>query len=351
MTKSLRDVRRLALGLVLIAISSGVLLLSDWQRGAKTAERLPRVAIFQFSSQAMLDEGIHGMLDALRDHGYEDGRTMSLQRFNAENDLPTANSIARELTGGRFDYIFTVSTNCLQAVAKANREGRVKHVFGVVANPVETGVGISPKDPFDHPRNMVGIGTLAPVGELMETAKRMNPRLKRIGLPWNPSQSNSETYTRIARAAAPRLGIELLEGTVDATPAVGEVVASLATRGADAILTTGDLTVSLAMGAVAAEGRRAGIPVFATQPSAAKQGALLAMGGDYYLIGRETGDLAARVLGGEDMNRIPILYRLPKVLVINRTALDKMKAVWTFPPDVLGIAEDASAAAPPTCLQ
>jgi putative tryptophan/tyrosine transport system substrate-binding protein len=346
MTESLKDVRRLALGLVLIAVSAGVLLLSDWQRGARTGDRLPRVAIFQFSSQAILDEGIHGMLDALRDHGYEDGRTMMLQRFNAENDLPTANSIARELTGGRFGYVFTVSTNCLQAVAKVNREGRAKHVFGVVANPVEAGVGISSKDPLVHPRNMVGIGTLAPIVELMETAKRMNPRLKRIGLPWNPSQSNSETYTRIARAAAPRLGMELMEGTVDTTPAVGEVVASLAARGAEAILTTGDLTVSLAMGTVVAEGHRAGIPVFATQPSAAAQGALLAMGGDYYLIGRETGDLAARVLSGEDMNRIPILYRLPKVLIINRAALGKLKAVWTFPPDVLAVAKDASASAP-----
>ncbi len=60
--------------------------------------------------------------------------------------------------------------------------------------------------------------------------------------------------------------------------------------------------------------------VFAALPFAAARGALLAMGGDYYLIGRATGDLAARVLGGEDMSRIPILYRLPKLLVINRTA-------------------------------
>ena len=346
MNGSWRIMRRLGLGLGLIAISAAVLLLSDWQRGTRPPATLPRVAVFKFSSQAILDEGVRGLLDSLRDHGYEDGRTMRLQHFNAENDLPTATSIARELTTGRFDYVFTVSTNCLQAVAKANREGRVKHVFGVVANPVEAGVGINAKDPLDHPKNMVGIGTLAPIGELLQTMKRMNPRLKRVGLPWNPSQSNSETYTRIARLEAPRLGLELLEGTVDATPAVGEVTASLIARGAEAILTTGDLTVSLAMGAVVAEGRRARIPVFATQPTAAAQGVLLAMGGDYYLIGRETGDLGARVLGGEDVSRIPILYRLPKVLIINRSAIGKLKAGWEFPPDVLAVAKDASAPAP-----
>ena len=59
------------------------------------------------------------------------------------------------------------------------------------------------------------------------------------------------------------------------------------------------------------------------------------MGGDYYMIGRETGDLAARVLRGEDMSRMPIVYSLPMVLVINRAGLSKLKDTWTFPPDVL----------------
>ncbi len=332
-----QNARRLASGITLIAVSAAILLLSD--SGNKPTAHLPRVAVFQFSSDAVLQDGVRGLLDALRDHGYVDSRTILLQQFNAENDVPTMASIARELTGGRFDFVFTVSTNCLQAVAKANSAGRVKHVFGIVANPLAAGVGINPNNPLDHPKNMVGIGTLVPLGELLELAKRMNPRLKRVGLPWNPSQSNSETYTRLARSAAPPLGIELLEGPVEATPAVGEVVASLVARGAEAILATGDLTVSLAIDAVIAEGHRAGVPVFAALPFAAARGALVAMGADYYMVGRETGDLAARVLGGEDMGRIPILYSLPKLLVINRSGIGKLKDVWTFPPDVLAIAK------------
>ena len=347
MQPSWHVIRRLGVGLVLIAAAAAVLLISDWNRGRRPTAGLPRVAIFQYSSQIILDEGIRGMLDALHDHGYIEGRTIQLQRFNAENDLPTANSMARELTGGRFDYVFTVSTNCLQTVAKANREGRVKHVFGVVADPVGAGVGINPKDPLDHPTNMVGIGTLAPVGELLAMAKRMNPQLKRVGLPWNPSQSNSETYTRIAREAAPRLGMDLLEGTVDATAAVGEVVASLVGRGAEVILTTGDLTVSLAIDTVVAEAAKGGVPVLSTQPDTAARGVLLALGGDYYQIGRETGDLAARVLGGENMGRIPVQYTLPMKLSINHGAALKLKGGWVFPPDVLAKAKEETRGFPP----
>ncbi len=341
MTGTYSIVRRLAMGISLVAACALLLLWSDANRARNPGKRMPRVAVFQYSSQAILDEGVTGLLDALRDHGYVDGQTMRLQRFNAENDLPTSNSIARELTGGRFDFVFTVSTNCLQAVAKANERGQVKHVFGVVADPVGAGVGINASNPLDHPPNMVGIGTLVPVGELLAMAKRLNPQLKRVGLPWNPSQTNSEIYTRMARAAAPGLGLELIEGNVDATPVVGEVVASLVGRGAEAILTTGDLTVSLAIDAVVAAARRGRIPVFATQPGLTTHGVLLAMGGDYYLIGRETGDLAARVLSGEDMSRIPIVYSLPMLLMINRSATIGLRQSWTFPPDVLAKAREA----------
>lgn len=352
MEQSWHIVRRLGMGLVLIAAAAAILLISDWNRGKRPAASLPRAAIFQYSSQSILDEGVRGMLDALRHHGYVEGRTIQLQKFNAENDLPTANSVARELTGGRFDYVFTVSTNCFQAIAKANRDGRVKHVFGVVADPAAAGVKLNPKDPFDHPKNMVGVVTLAPLGELMEIAKRMNPQLKRVGLVWNPSQANSEAYTQIAREAASRLGLDLLEATVDSTPAVGEAVASLVAKGAEALINTPDLTVMIAIDVEVSEGVKGGVPVFSTQPDTASRGVLLAIGGDFYEVGRETGDLAARVLGEEDMSRMPVQYSVPLRLVINRRVMPRLESAWTFPTDILAKAEEVSdgparATAPP----
>ena len=342
MERPWRILRRLALGFFLMTVAAALLLISDIGRGKRTAATLPRVAVFQYSTQPIMDEGVRGILDSLRDHGYIKDRTMQLQLFNAENDMPTLNSIAQELTGGRFDYVFTVSTNCLQAIAKANKDGRVKHVFGIVADPIGAGVGINPNDPLDHPKNMVGIGSLAPIQDILAIMKTMNPQLKRVGLPWNHSQSNSETYTKAARAAAPKLGIDLLESNVDSTAAVGEVVASLIAQDAEAILVTGDLTVSLAVDAVVSEALKGGAPVFSTQPDTITRGVLLALGGDYYQIGRDTGDLAARVLGGEDINRIPVQYILHMKFVINRRFAPKLKGSWVFPKDVLAKAKDVT---------
>jgi putative ABC transport system substrate-binding protein len=134
----------------------------------------------------------------------------------------------------------------------------------------------------------------------------------------------------------------LLEGTVDSTPGTGEVVASLLGRGAEVILITGDLTVSLAIDAVVAEASKGGVPVISTQPEMVARGALIALGGDYYQIGRDTGDLAARVLGGEDMNRMPVIYSTPTKLAVNRNAAAKLKSAWVFPSDVLAKAAEAN---------
>src|SRR5262249_30619670 len=163
------------------------------------------------------------------------GGTIRIRRYNAEGDAATSNTIARAIVGGDDELVITLSTPSLQAVAGANREARRPHVFGLVSDPVAAGVGISRDDPRTHPPYMVGLGTMQPVAEGFRMARRLAPRLARVGVAWNPSESNSEACTKIARAVCKELGIELLEANVDGTAAVGEAVAALVGRGAEAV--------------------------------------------------------------------------------------------------------------------
>jgi putative ABC transport system substrate-binding protein len=295
--------------------------------------------VFQFNSVKLLDDGVRGLRDRLRELGYEHGRSIVIDQYNAENDMATANSIARQITSGDYGYVITVSTNCLQAVAGANQAGRVKHIFGAVADPLIAKVGISPTNPLDHPKQLVGIGSLMPAGEIMQAAREFNPRIRRFGLPWNPSQSNSQRFTEMARDAAAKMNVELLEAAVDNTAAVGETVSSLVSRGAEAILVLGDLTVALGIDAVVAEARKGHIPVLSVMPDAVPHGALYASGPDYYQIGKQMGDLAARVIKGEDTTKIPIIYELPKGYAVNLKSLAGLKDEWRIPPEVIAKAK------------
>jgi putative ABC transport system substrate-binding protein len=324
-------VKRLWLGVVLIVAASAFLLLSD----TKQASSVPHVAVLQFSSMQALDDGARGLFDYLKEHGYDGANRAVIERFNAENDVATSNAMAKEITSGKYQFVISISTNCLQAVANANREGKARHLFGIVADPLAAKVGINPKDPADKPKHMTGIGSLMPVDEIMEVARQMNPRVRRFGIPWNPSQANSLRYMQLAREAAAKMNVEILEGSVDNSAIVGEVTSSLIARGADVIVVIGDVTVGLAIDSVIAQSKKGKIPVIGALPDYVRRGSLFAAGADFYQVGRQMGEVAVRMFQGEDTAKIPIIYSLPKQYGVNLTALDGLRDHWQVPADLL----------------
>jgi putative tryptophan/tyrosine transport system substrate-binding protein len=332
-------VRHLWLGLALIAAAAGVLLFSDWNQRQAANGSLKRVAILQHASQAALDEGIEGILDALAEHGFVDGKTIALQRFNAENDLPTANAIARELVNGGYDLVITASTLSMQTVANANQSGKVKHVFGIVADPFSAGIGVSKEKPLEHPKHLAGIGSMVPVEKAFALAKQLNPSLKTVGMVWNAAESNSRAYTLAARDACKQLGLTLLEANAENTSSVGEAAGSLVSRGVQALFISGDVTVLVAVDAVVQAGKKGKIPTFTIIPPNATKGALFDLGANFYEVGRQEGDLAAKVLNGADMSTIPVINLVPERLSVNTAALSGLREQWKMPADVIAKAE------------
>lgn len=334
----LRPLRHLILGFVLIFAAGGILLVSDWSQ-RRAVGPLRRVAIVQHASQSALDEGVEGYLDALADRGFVDGKAIAIQRFNAQNDIATANAIARQVVSGGYDLILTASTNSLQTVANANRAGKTKHVFGIVADPFSAGVGISPTNPLDHPRYLTGLGSLVSVDEAFALARTLYPNLKKIGLVWNPAESNSQTYAKAARAASAKLGIEMLESNAENSASVGEAADSLVSRGAEALWISGDVTVLVAADSVVAAARKGHIPVFSIMPPSVKKGTLFDLGANFYDLGRQVGELAANVLSGTDPATVPVLNVVPTKLAVNTTALAGLRDPWRLPPELVARAE------------
>jgi ABC-type uncharacterized transport system substrate-binding protein len=335
---------RLSLGVFLIVVASAVLLLTDkgsQRTGPESSDANPAerqrifsVALFQHVSHPIMEEGARGVIAGLDAAGYRDGNTIRLRRFNAEGDAATSSTIARELVGGEYELIVTLSTASLQAVASADRDARVRHVFGLVSDPVAAGVGIARDDPMKHPPYMVGLGTMQPVAEAFRMAKQLAPRLARVGVAWNPSEANSEACTRIARTVCGELGIELLEANVDNSAGVREAVASVISRGAEAIWIGGDATVLASLDSAIGPARAAGIPVFSNIPGCSAGSTLFDLGADFYQVGGKVGELAAQVLGGQSPASLPIFYEVPNELWISNVALERIKAGWSFPKEI-----------------
>ena len=227
----------------------------------------------------------------------------------------------------------------MQAVANANKAGKAIHVFGAVADPFSAGIGVSRERPMDHPPHLTGIGTFMPVASNFQLARRMFPGLKTVGVAWNPAESNSRAFTEKAREICKTLGIELLEATVDNSSGVGEAANSLVSRGAQALWIGGDVTALVAADAVITAGKKGRIPVFTLAPPTAQRGALFDLGANFTTIGRQTGDLALRILRGARAADIPIENHVPERLLVNTLALKELKDPWRIPDDVIASAD------------
>jgi putative ABC transport system substrate-binding protein len=328
-----KSFERLALGLTLIGAVSAVLLVSDW-RSRSAARGLPRVAVFQFASRPLMEEAVNGAIAGLAARGFRDGETVRLQRFNSENDLPTANSMAKAILDARFDMVVTVSTPCLQVMATANREGKMLHVFGAVTDPAASGVGIG-RSPLDHPRHLAGVGTFQPVREAFLLARQMYPALRVVGLVRNPAEACAEACAAVARQVGRELGISLLEATVENSAGVLEASNSLVARGAEVLVIGCDNTVEMSMTSVVRAANQGRIPVIGLAPGHVTVGALAGLGADYYEVGRVIGGLAGDILSGRDPRTVRIENVLPKTLTLNLSVPPTLRDPWRIPPETL----------------
>lgn len=332
--------KNLTLGLGLIAGAAAVLLYSDLDSRrleVQSKSRVMRVAVVQQISIPALDDGLAGALAGLRDRGYSDGGRMILSKYNAQGDISTGNAIAKEVTSSNFDVILSLSTVSLQTIANANRFATPprRHVFALVSDPYAVGVGISRENHLIHPPYMTGLGSMAPVRDAFEVARRMLPTLKRVGLVWDPSEANSVVTTTVARQVCASMGITLVEANAENSTAIGDATASLLSRGVQAIWVSPDLIASHGLDLIISKAKIARIPVFTSIPRTNGSGALFELGANYEAIGRMAGNLAADVLDGRDPKTIPVENVFPVTLQLNKLALKGLRENWKVPDAVL----------------
>ncbi|HEY8496146.1 MAG TPA: ABC transporter substrate-binding protein, partial [Limnochordales bacterium] len=171
--------------------------------------------------------------------------------------------------------------------------------------------------------NVTGTSDLTPVRAQLELLKEILPRATRVGVLYNAGEVNSVVQVEIAREAAAALGLQLVEATAANSNEVLQAAQSLVGR-VDAIYVPTDNTVVSALESVVLVAERARLPLIAGEADSVAKGALATVGIDYYQLGRQTADIAVRVLNGENPAEIPIEYLSEQSVVLNMGAARRM---------------------------
>jgi ABC-type uncharacterized transport system substrate-binding protein len=325
--------RRVALGLAVVAAASAILLVSDLQhreraaRRALAQKRTWKIWFIQYNDVIDVKDAERGVLDGLGEAKLENGRDFEVKILNAQGDMATVSALIDSAVTGGAEMLITFSTPTLQAALR--RAPNVPVVYNYVANGLKAGAG---KSNTDHAPNVTGVSLLPANDEALTLVRTYFPAIRKLGTLYCPAETNMVNYKIALDESAKRAGFEVVYVAADTATDVPDAAAALMSRDIDAVLQIpGNLTAS-AFGSISEAARRAHVPVFAFQKSQALGGAMVVVARDYRDSGRHAAFLAARIMRGENPKDIPLEDFAGTNLIVN---LDAARALGITLPSPL----------------
>ncbi|HQK82911.1 MAG TPA: ABC transporter substrate-binding protein [Atribacter sp.] len=302
--------RKILFFTLLVLLSIGLVL-------PATAAEPIKIGIMQIVDHPALNATRDGVRDVLQEvYGYVPDQDIIYDMQSAQGDVATANTIARKFVSDQVDVIVSIATPTSQAAANATKE--IPIVFSAVTDPVSAGLV---KDLNKPGGNVTGVSDMTPVDRQVEMLKYVFPDAKNLGTVYNAGEVNSVVTNDLAKVACEKYGMSLIEATVSTSADVAIATQSLVGK-VDAIYVSTDNTVVSALETVIKVCQDKKIPLILADPTTLEKGATMALGFDYYLHGRQTGDMVARILKGEKPSDIPVEFANKLVLMVNSKNLE-----------------------------
>jgi putative ABC transport system substrate-binding protein len=185
-------------------------------------------------------------------------------------------------------------------------------VFSMVLYPAQSGFTTGT-------RNMTGASLDLPLSQQFRALRRLLPEARRVGVLYHPEETGE--IVEAARAEARRAGFGLEAVEVAGPQAALAALIGLLER-VDVVWTVADSHVFTPQNtsALILAALRARVPVFGLSTAQVRTGAVAALYCDYGDVGRQTGELALRVLAGERAGGIPPTMPRKVLLALNLRA-------------------------------
>jgi len=313
-------IRRVSLGLILIAVTSGALLISDLgNRKGHSANRGSNkkwnISLVEYNNAAEVEETEHGVRAGLKESGLVEGRDYDITVLNAQGDMATVTSLVDAAITNGADMLIALSSPTLQAAVKRSQGRPV--VFSYIASPVATGAG---KSDTDHLPNITGVYMQTKYDEVLRLVRECLPSAHSVATLFAPTEVNMVVHKDKLVEASNKLGLEVIAVPVSSTAEVSDAALAMCSRKVDAICQLPGNLVASSFAPIASAAQKAKLPVFAFSSPQSKTGASIVLSRDYMDVGRESGLVAARVMRGENPANIPFKPSEKTRLIVNLNA-------------------------------
>ncbi len=301
--------QRLIMMVIMFLVIAGVK--SNAQEGKKF-----KIGISQFAEHPALDDVRRGFEDELKSLGVEADITYK----NSQGDTGVAGVIAQKFVSDKSDLIFGIATVSAQAAKQST--DKIPVLFSAVTDPVNSQL-VKTMDKVGG--NVTGTTDATPMEKQLELFKKINPEIKRIGIIYNTSESNSEIQVANAKEIGAKLGLEIRAVGVNNINDIPQAVNSLVSK-VDGFYTITDNIVASAINLISMASNERGLVTVGAEEAHVKGGILLTDGLSYYELGRQTGRMAKEILvDGKKPEDMPVETLANTTKVVNEKTMKKLK--------------------------
>lgn len=292
----------------------GMLALSGCSTGGSKTEYT--IGISQLTEHPALDDARRGFEDGLKELGVD----AKIDFKNAQGDIANTTSIAQKFVRDKVDLIFAIATPAAQSAKQASSE--IPVLFSAVTDPVKAGIV---NDWKSVGGNVTGTSDMAPTTSQLKMFKAIDPSIKKIGILYNTSESNSEVQIEEVKNLAPAEGLEVITVGVSNVNELPQAIDSIMKK-IDALYIISDNMVASSVELVSKaliENKMVSVSAEETQ---VRGGILVTNGLNYYDLGKQTAVMAKEILvDKKDTSTMPVGVAEKTIITVNQKTLEALE--------------------------
>lgn len=237
--------------------------------------------------------------------GFKSVNNDSFTEYNLHGDIrKNAKKIIKDLKSQNPDLIYTIGTKA-SMIAKENFDN-IPIIFSMVSRPEKYGFNTA---------NIYGVSINIPIAQQFKTLKKILPKVKRVGVIYNPEKNKGKLDE--ARQIALEQGLELLMFEAHSYKDIPNVLRNMLPSIDVLWLAMDDAILNrLTIKHIILSSTRQKVPIMGFSHRFIKHGVLFALKTDYFDLGAQAGELA-KLVEYKKLHDIRIIAPRKAIPVIN----------------------------------
>ena len=296
--------------MALVALAGGS---AAWPAGAQVRRGKPLVSMI--ANGALDRQPFASFVEGLRELGYADGRNIELGKpIISSSEYAALSRLAADAVAKEADVVVAFGASATKLVIAATKT--IPIVMMVNADPVELGFVKSLARPGG---NVTGLSMQGHVlaQKQVELLKELVPRMKRLGVLFDPSSTGQPTAATHVAEAASRIGVSVQRIPFHGVDGIKRMPTGIANAKPDALFLVAGTLIFQFRDEVLRAAAASKLPAVYGAPGWVQEGGLISYGVDYRAQLRRAAYFVDRILKGARPADLPVEQPTKFYLAVN----------------------------------